>query len=159
MSSIVDKFKIWVEHVIERRLLAVKGVIYFYDTPDYAHPQQLQFVFSNTITALTLKCDGDGSSLGIVDSPLQNTDLGDYGKEVVMDLSLTHPFINLIDKELLRTSLIYSTLEDSYIGIKFMFNEEQDLFILNLGDELNVLDSLPESFLEDEGIKCFNFSR
>ena len=40
-----------------------------------------------------------------------------------------------------------------------MFNKEQDLFILNLGDELNVLECLPESFLEDEGIKYFDFSR
>jgi hypothetical protein len=152
VTSIVDKFQECAEIILGRKLLSVKGVIYVYGTPNYEYPQQLHFVFSKADAVLALECGRDGSSLDIADFQLQDKDLGEYGKEIVMDLSSDNRFASLIDKTLLQLFLIYSSVEDSYIGVKLIFNEGSELFVLNLGDELNVLKFLPDSFLLREGV-------
>lgn len=156
MTGIVDKFQKWAESVLGRKLLSVKGVIYVYGTPNYEYPQQLQFVFSKADTALALECGRDGSSLDMADFQLQDKDLGEYGKEIIVDLSSDNIFANLIDKTLLRLLLMYSSVEDSYIGVKLIFDEKNELFVVNLGDELNVLKFLPDSFLLNEGITYYS---
>lgn len=83
---------------------------------------------------------------------MQEKDLGEYGKEVIMDMSLSISFINYIDKTLSDVVLIFSQVENAYIGVRLTFEEQLDLIIINLGDEINILESLPLPYEKDEGI-------
>lgn len=153
MNSPLDKYQEWTRDVIGEKLLGVRGLIYALETPDYGHPQQLQFIFSQVGKINNLKCGKDGSTLELSDRPLRENDLGEYGKEMIVDISSMPPFINYLEKRLLKVSLVFSSLEDAVIGIKLIFEDSLSLFIMNIGDELNILESLSSSYEEDEGIK------
>ena len=45
-----------------------------------------------------------------------------------------------------------SQVEDAYIGIKLVLESGLSLIAINVGDELNISDSLSSSYEHDEGI-------
>ncbi|GKW35878.1 hypothetical protein [Pectobacterium versatile] len=153
MIKFLGKYRKWVSSVINERLLGVRGLVYELDTPDFYRPQKLQFIFSNTEKLFSLMCSKDGSSLVLTDSPIQESDLGEYGKEVIMELSNITLFIDYIGKRLLEIYSIFSSVEDAFMGIKFVFEGDLNLIIVNFGDEINIFNSLPSSYEHDEGIK------
>ncbi|MEQ9898428.1 hypothetical protein ABRP59_02185 [Pectobacterium punjabense] len=131
----------------------MKGVIYAFETLDLEHPQQLQFIFSNTEVIVSFRCGKDGSTLELSDSPIQGNDLGEYGKEIIMDVSNSRLFVGYIGKTLLKIYSIFSSIEDTYIGIKLVFEGNLSLIVVNVGDEINIFDSFSSSYEHDEGIK------
>ena len=146
------QYQEWVSHVIGKRLSGVRGLIYVFETPDFEHPQQLQFIFSNTEKIASFRCGRDGSTLEVTDFPVQGIDLGEYGKEVIMDVSNLPLFVDYIGKSL-KVYSIFSSVEDAYIGIKLVFESGLCLIAINVGDELNISDFLSSSYEHDEGIK------
>ncbi|KAA5944823.1 hypothetical protein F3I27_14255 [Pantoea sp. Bo_2] len=153
MINIVKGYEEWTRSVVEKKLLRVNGVIYSLENHDYIHPQQLQLVFSEVEEMESFKCGKDGSTLELTDLPLQGSDLGEYGKETVVDISHIYPIVNYIGKILLKVFLMSSSLEDAFVGVKLVFEGELSLFIMNVGDEINMLESLSSSYEQDEGIK------
>ncbi|MGL6019848.1 MAG: hypothetical protein ACRC0C_14525 [Gibbsiella quercinecans] len=153
MMNPLGKYQEWANHVIGERLSGVRGLIYVFETPDFEHPQQLQFIFSNTESIASFRCGKDGSTLDVTDFPVQGNDLGEYGKEIIMDVSNSTFFFDYIGKSLLKAYSIFSSIEDSYIGIKLVFESGLSLIVVNVGDELNISDSLSSSYEHDEGIK------
>ncbi|RLM02085.1 hypothetical protein BIY27_25890 [Gibbsiella quercinecans] len=153
MMNPLGKYQEWANHVIGERLSGVRGLIYVFETPDFEHPQQLQFIFSNTESIASFRCGKDGSTLDVTDFPVQGNDLGEYGKEIIMDVSNSTFFVDYIGKSLLKAYSIFSSIEDSYIGIKLVFESGLSLIVVNVGDELNISDSLSSSYEHDEGIK------
>lgn len=151
--SHLEKYQKWASHVIGERLSGVTGLIYVFETPDFEHPQQLQFVFSNTESITSFRCGKDGSTLEVTDFPVQGNDLGEYGKEVIMDVSNSKLFVDYIGKSLLKVYSIFSSIEDAYIGIKLVFESGLSLIVVNIGDELSISDSLSSSYEYDECIK------
>ncbi|MBN3057636.1 MULTISPECIES: hypothetical protein [Pectobacterium] len=151
MMNPLGQYQEWASYVIGERLSGVKGVIYFFETPDLEHPQQLQLIFSNTEKAVSFRCGKDGSTLELTDSPVQENDLGEYGKEIIMDLSSSISFVDYIGKFLLTVYSIFSSVEDAYIGIKLVFEGGLNLIVVNIGDEINIFDSL--SSCENDDIK------
>ncbi len=95
---------------LEESSLRVNGVIYSLETHDFSHPQQLQLVFSEVEEMESFKCGRDGSTLELTDVSLQGNDLGEYGRETVIDISHVYPFVNYIEKKLLKVFLIFSSL-------------------------------------------------
>lgn len=85
MTSLIQQYRVWARRVLGKKLISVKGIIYIFETPDLEHPQLLQFNFFHANNATSFRCGKDGSSLELTDSPLQETDLGEYGKELIMD--------------------------------------------------------------------------
>lgn len=153
MINPLGKYQEWTRRVVGRKLLGVKGLIYTLEVPDFDHPQQLQFIFSQAEKLDNLKCGKDGSTLELTERPLQENDLGEYGKEIIVDISHAHPFMNCLEKTLLRVFLVFSSVEDAFIGINLIFEDNLSLFIMNIGDEINILESLSSSYEQDEGIK------
>ncbi|WP_409308718.1 hypothetical protein [Pectobacterium sp. B1J-3] len=153
MIKSLGQYQKWASSVIDEHLLDVRGLIYVFDKPDFYHPQKLQFIFSNTEKLFSFMCSKDGSSLELTDSPIQESDLGEYGKEIIMDLSNITLFIDYIGKRLLEIYSIFSSVEDAFVGIKFVFEGDLNLIIVNLGDEINIFNSLPPLYEHDEGIK------
>lgn len=153
MNSPLEKYQEWTRGIVGEKLLGVRGLIYSLETPDYGHPQQLQFIFSKVEKINNLKCGKDGSTLELSDRPLRENDLSEYGKEMIVDTSNMLPFTNYLEKRLLKVFLVFSSLEDAIIGIKLIFEDNLILFIMNVGDELNILESLSSSYEEYEGIK------
>ncbi|MGC1070630.1 hypothetical protein [Pantoea agglomerans] len=153
MINVVEGYQKWTRSVVGRKLLRVNGVIYSLETHDFSHPQQLQLVFSEVEEMESFKCGRDGSTLELTYVPLQGKDLGEYGRETVIDISHVYPFVNYLEKKLLKVFLIFSSLEDAFIGVKLVFEGELILFIINVGDEISILESLSSSYEQDEGIK------
>lgn len=145
-------------NVIGQKLQNVNGLIYVYDIPDLGAPQQLQLVFSNENKSVVFRCGLDGASLELTDSPMQENDLGEYGKEVIMDLSNSCSFQKVIGKTLLRFNVIYSEIEQKVIGAKLVFDEGLTLIIINIGDEIKVFDFLPMEYERDEKINYIDVS-
>ncbi|MBA5235547.1 hypothetical protein H2Y54_03125 [Pectobacterium aroidearum] len=151
MTNPLAQYQEWTSYVIGERLSGVKGVIHFFETPDLEHPQQLQLIFSRTEKAVSFRCGKDGSTLELTGSPVQENDLGEYGKEIIMDLSSSMSFVDYIGKFLLTVYSIFSSVEDAYIGIKLVFEGDMNLIVVNIGDEINIFDSL--SSCEKDDIK------
>ncbi|VFS50797.1 hypothetical protein [Budvicia aquatica] len=61
-------------------------------------------------------------------------------------------FSDLINKELLSLSAIYSKTEEGVIGLAFYFNGYGNINIINLGDEINVYKHIPEDIQHEEDI-------
>lgn len=153
MINPLKKYHEWNRDVVGKKLLEVNGLIYVFETSDFDHPQQLQLVFAEAEKMEVMKCGKDGSVLELTDYPMQEKNLGEYGKELIFDISRRDPFVNFIGKTLLKVFLVFSTVEDAYIGMKLYFEDSLNLFILNIGDEINILESLPSSYEKSEGIK------
>ncbi|HHR8284183.1 TPA: hypothetical protein ACS9WW_004174 [Salmonella enterica subsp. enterica serovar Muenchen] len=139
-------------NVVGKKLQNINGLIYVYDVPDLEAPQQLQLVFFSENQSIVFRCGQDGASLELIDSPMQENDLGEYGKEEIMDLSNSLLFHKFIGKILLRLYVIHSEIEQKIIGAKLFFDEGLTLIILNFGDEIRVFDSLSKEYERDEKI-------
>lgn len=153
MIKFLGQYQKWASSVINGRLLDVRGLVYVFDKSDSYHTQKLQFVFSNTEKLFSFMCSKDGSSLELTDSPIQESDLGEYGKEIIMDMSNITLFIDYIGKRLLEVYSIFYSVEDAFVGIKLVFEGDLNLIVVNLGGEINIFNSLPSSYEHDEGIK------
>ena len=153
MITSLAQYREWAQRVLGKRLSGIKGVIYIFETPYIEHPQQLQFIFSSVDNAVSFQCGKDGSSLELTDSPLKDTDLGEYGKEVIMDISNLPSLSNVLHKTLLKAYVLFSSVEESYIGLSFLFEGGSELFVLNVGDEINIFDFLPLSYNQEDIIR------
>lgn len=152
MSDLLEIYQEWGRDVIGRKLFTVNGLVYFYENPDLEHPQQLQFIFSGTNREVSFRCGKDGATLALTELPMQESDLGEYGKEVIMSMSGSCLFRRYLGRVVSKISVIYSDAEKAIIGIKLVFDGELDLIIINLGDELNIFNSLPLQYEQEEGI-------
>ncbi|MEB6380844.1 hypothetical protein MXM41_18205 [Leclercia adecarboxylata] len=152
MINPLENYEEWTLEVVGKKLLGINGLIYILEDPDFDHPQQLQLVFSKTGIADSLKCGKDGSTLELTDHPMQEKDLGEYGKEIIIDISHINPFVKFIGKTLSKVFLIFSSAEDAYVGLRLNFEDNFSLFIMNIGDEINIFECLPKSFEQNEGI-------
>ncbi len=54
---------------------------------------------------------------------------------------------------MLKVYSIFSSVEDAYIGINLVFESGLSLIAINVGDELNISDSLSSSYEHGEGIQ------
>ncbi|EED9464934.1 hypothetical protein NWL46_003898 [Salmonella enterica] len=139
-------------NVVGQKLQNVNGLIYVYDVPDLGAPQQLELIFLGENKNIAFKCGQDGASLELINSPMQEKDLGEYGKEIIMDLSNSSLFQEVIGKTLCRFYMVYSETEQKVIGTKLVFDDGLTLVIVNLGDEIKVFDSLSMDYERDEKI-------
>ncbi|MBK4715758.1 MULTISPECIES: hypothetical protein [Tenebrionibacter/Tenebrionicola group] len=153
MIKSLRNYEEWTLGVVGKKLLQIKGLIYSLDVPDFEHPQQLQLVFSKAVTISSLKCGKDGSTLVLTEHPMQEKELGEYGKETIIDISHIHPFANFIEKTLLKVFLIFSSVEDAYVGLRLDFENHLSLIIMNIGDEINIFEALSTTYEQIEGIR------
>lgn len=53
----------------------------------------------------------------------------------------------------MKAYALFSEVENSYIGINLLFEDGLLLFVLNVGDEINVFEFLPLSFVQEDTIR------
>jgi hypothetical protein len=152
MNYLLEIYQEWGRDVIGKELFNVNGLVYVYETPDLEHPQQLQLIFSCINREISFRCGKDGATLALTELPMQESDLGEYGKEVIMSMSESCLFCRYLGRIVSKVSVIYSDAEKAIVGIKLVFDGELDLIIINLGDELNIFDSFPLQYEQEEGI-------
>jgi len=99
------------------------------------------------------KCGGDGASLELTSSPLLESDIGEYGNEGIVDISANEPFYECIGRKLAELHLIFSSVEDANIGVRFNFEDGEGFCVVNWGDEINIMKCLPDAFEKNEGVK------
>jgi hypothetical protein len=136
VNSLLENMKEWAGQSIGKQIEAIFGLIYFLDGHHLDSPQRLQIKFSGSNDGCHFSCGKDGSTLVLERGLIINRDLGEYGKEMVMNISGTEPYSNYI---MLAPSNFHSILsqdDNAIIGVKLSFNNNPDLFLINAGDEL-----------------------
>lgn len=141
----------WGDSIIGKPLKSVCGLIHTLDVEDIEHPKQLQIIFDKGGNR-TISCSSDGSALLLHDVAMVESDLGEYGKQTIKDLSEKPVFSDLISKELCGLNVVYSETEECMIGLNFCFNNYGSVNIINLGDEINIYKEIPEDIQGEEGI-------
>jgi hypothetical protein len=139
----------WFRSIIGKKLNAIYGLIYIYLTEDINHPQELQIIFENEITR-KISCGSDGSTLRIDNSPMIESDLGEYGKQLIMDISNVPVFQQAVGEKLEKLEVIESKREQCIVGINLKFSNSIIINILTIGDEISYYTSIPLSIVEDE---------
>ncbi|MCW7547869.1 hypothetical protein OO184_07950 [Photorhabdus sp. APURE] len=153
MSLVTREINEWGVEITGKRLKSVYGLIYIYDIADVEHPQELSIKFCETDNSpKKLLCSPNGTSIVLCKGELRESDLGEYGKETVMDLSNFKIFDGLIGKPLSYVNAIYSEIEQDIIGFMFVFYDYGQFSVMNLGDEIYMFNHIPDSLLKDEGI-------
>lgn len=152
MKIINEALKKYISNLHGLKLEHVVALIYVLEAPDLESPQQLQFVFSSECKFLGFRCGHDGASIEIFNSPLQENDLGEYGKEVIMELSGLDVFRAYIGKRFVNFYFVFSEVEKKNIGVKLEFEGGGDIVILNIGDEMVFSNSLAPDFEREESI-------
>jgi len=158
MSYFPEIYQEWCRDVIGKKLFEVNGLIYVLDAPDLDRPQRLQFIFSGINQEVNIRCGKDGATLELSKLPMQESDLGEYGKELIMSMSSSRLFQRYIGRKVSGVFPIYSDAEKTIIGIKLVFDGELSLIIINFGDEINIFDSLPSLYEQEEGINYLDIS-
>lgn len=136
MISSLEKMKAWARESINKEIESICGLIYSLDSPDLDAPQRLQIKFSGSNENFQLFCGKDGSTLAIERGTLKNRDLGEYGKEVVTDISNIEPYSHYVRLTPSNFHSILSKGENTIVGVKLSFNNKTNIFLINAGDEL-----------------------
>jgi hypothetical protein len=135
----------WGIGIIGNRLKSVQGLVYMLHVEDIEHPQELFFEFEGAGISRKISCGQDGSSLVVCNKPMIDGDLGEYGKQIIKDIS-QHSIFNiqysifngLIGQKLSCFNAIYSEIEQCVIGFSFIFYNYGQISLLNLGDEIYI---------------------
>ncbi|WP_145489887.1 hypothetical protein [Yersinia rohdei] len=146
-----DGIREWGNSIVGKQLKCVRGLIHILDVEDIEHPQQLLLIFEGG-EGRVISCASDGSTLLLRDVAMVESDLGEYGKQVIKDISEMDSFSEIIGKELHSLSAVYSKSEECMIGLNFYFSGCGSINILNLGDEISIYKKIPEGILYEEGI-------
>lgn len=136
MNSSMENMKIWAKKSFDKEIEAIYGLIYFLDGPDLDAPQRLQIKFSGSNEEYQFSCGRDGSTLVLERGWLINQDLGEYGKEIVMDISGAEPYSRYIGLSPNNFHSILSQDDNAIVGVRLSFNSNPDIFVINAGDEL-----------------------
>jgi hypothetical protein len=100
------------------------------------------------------KCSYDGSSINWQEGEPHESDMDEFGSQVVENLSESQLWQRVLNKVLVGAELLYSSIEDTFIGVKLSFDGGSSVSIINLGDELYVYQDIPEEVIIDQGITC-----
>lgn len=151
MTMLLNKLVDWLNNILCLKLTSVFALIYVYDNQeDINSPQAIYFEFNNEHVGC-IKCASDGESIDCDFKLTTEVDLGMYGKEILKDISTINPWREVIGDNL---NNCYLLLVDSNfcLGVRLQFQSGKSVDIVNLGDELYVYDSLPESIIQAEKI-------
>lgn len=80
------------------------------------------------------------------------SELGEYGKQLIRDISDMPPFERVIGEELHGLDIISSGVEQSVVGLRFKFSNSKKIDILTLGDEISFYEITPLKIIEEEGL-------
>ncbi len=140
-------------NIIGCKLISVIALIYVHNGEEMFPPQELLLNFESN-KRLKLVCSSDGESLVWNSGELKITNLGEYGEEIVKDIS-NLPYCNpLVGCVVTNVELIKSS-DECLIGLKFLF-EKLSLVIANLGDEIFISETFSEQIINEEKMTYHN---
>lgn len=151
-KDLPQEFRSFLLNIIDCKLISALALIYVYDSEEkILSPQELLLVFEHK-RQVTLMCSNDGESLILDSRKLEPTNLGEYGKEIIRDISYLPCWKNLIGQTLTKIFIIKSLGKPCLIGLKFSFENDLSVIVVNLGDEIFMFEFLPEEIAQEEEI-------
>jgi hypothetical protein len=148
-ESMTGELAMWVKNALNSTLACIAGKIYTDgESPDFGRPHAIRIQFSGT-EGITFFCHRDGETLTWDTSELSEVDLGEYGKQLVVNLADRAPWSPLVGRTLKGGSEIVSP-DGRVAGYEFTFKPDGYLLLLNLGDEMVVFDEPQEVIFKEE---------
>lgn len=137
---------------VGEKVISVLGLFYLLEgEKDIDDPQELQINFSSG-RSLKIYCSPDGASICCESGYIVARNLGDFGEEIVEDVSYMTPWENLVGDQIIDVCVAKSSIEKASIGIRLGFGKE-NVSVLNLGDDLYVFEDVPETIVRDQGLE------
>lgn len=142
----------WLLSSLGKRLVSVFALVHVYNNEKDFHTfQEISISFLSNDNG-KLFCGGNGSSIEWSNSDMQENDLGEYGKNVIQDISKMNPWNTCLNEILKDVKMLYSSVEKSEIGILLEFSNDSHVSVINLGDDIYVFDSIPDNIMESQKI-------
>ncbi|MCA1441856.1 hypothetical protein I6F07_16855 [Ensifer sp. IC4062] len=145
----INELSAWAQQSVGSRLERVEAKIYAdAERLHFDRPNVVWFQFS-AAQGVAFFCHSNGETLSWSTSSLSEVDLGEYGKELVIDLANRPPWSHLIGRMLTGIQAIVSP-DGFSVGYEFLFEKDKCVLLLNLGDEIVVFDEPPIRIFAEE---------
>lgn len=127
----------------------------FEETVTWEKPGRLTLQFDE-IEPLTFRCASDGETLVIERANPEPFDMQEWGQFVVADFSARTPWSGVVSSRLVHVERLFSDYfeKPGEVGLELVFDNERTVFLLNLGDDLKVFDSLSQVAAMEEKLRC-----
>lgn len=153
MIQMQNDITVWLQQLSGQELRSVNALLFIFDgVEEIDHPQAVSLTFSTSENCV-LKCASDGESMQFSRELLMNNDMGEFGKQLVRDVSACTTWHECIDKQVFKTYLLESEC-DKIVGVGFSFDSEISIFVMNLGDELYIFDRIEDCLAADPDINA-----
>lgn len=151
MNPLLRSLIKWLYSIIGQKLAGVIALIHVYDEhEDNESPQAIYLKFENDLGG-NLECASDGESILYSPKLPAETDLGEYGKEILKDISNTELWCECVGSSLVSSFVLFANGNVS-IGVRLIFQSGKSIDIVNLGDEIYIYNFLPRHIVEEENI-------
>lgn len=142
----LNDFYVTGKSILGRSVLHICGSFYKKDNYVSNNPLNLFFVMPDG-QGLRLSCSPDGESINFDSEPISSFSMGGDGEVIVWRVS----GLGCLGGRIKSIRFAVLNIEDKCIGVKFVFEDEMSVAVINQGDELVVGESFPD-FLYDEDI-------
>lgn len=146
-----ENMQMYGEEVVGRILKSVCGLMFTCDEQtSFDNLQEITMEFGPLSFFMRLAGGIDGASLLLDELPLRESDMGEYGKLIIRNISSNPAFIEVIDKRIIAFNVVYSGVEQIIIGVNLQFDNSMEISILNLGDQLFIFNKIPGDVFREE---------
>ena len=140
------------KHLRGQEFRSVEALIFVYENVEETeHPQSLSFTFSLSKCCI-LECASDGEAIKFHQGHLVESDLAEFGRQVVRDISSEPAWGQYIGRKV-HNAFVVELDSQIIIGIGLKFDDESSLFILNFGDELFIVKEINDCLLSEPNIE------
>jgi hypothetical protein len=139
----------WLQSVIGKKLLSVKGSYHVFNSQKSQLGDEFEFLFEEDKHG-KIYGDSDGNSLCFSTDAASEFDMQEHGAVAVFCVSDEPFFKDVVGQKLLSFFAVKPLNETNAIGIQMQFTGNKKLSILNLGDELFVFDEISERLVNEE---------
>lgn len=148
MGNPINQICSLLREVVGYRLLSVIALLHTFEgEKDFSSPQELLLVFENN-SQVRLRCDQDGESIIVDNEAPTESNLEEYGQNILYNYSNDNEIEFGIGKKVKQIELIVS--DNIVFGVSIFYDTACSLTLLNLGDELYVYDEFPKYIVEEE---------
>lgn len=138
-----DSTENWLKSLHGQEFRSVEALVYVYgDVENIEHPQAVSLKFSLSESNI-IECDSDGDSIKVSRGNIVESDLEEFGREVIKDFSTHEIWSKFIGKRV-SSSFLIESVGQVKAGIGFEFEDGNSIYILNLGDELFIFNKFDE---------------
>lgn len=138
-----DSTENWLKSLHGQEFRSVEALVYVYgDVENIEHPQAVSLKFSLSEPSI-IECASDGDSIKVSRGEIVESNLEEFGSEIIKDFSTHEIWSNFIGKRV-SSSFLFESAGQVKTGIGLEFEDGKSIHILNLGDELFIFNNFEE---------------